>query len=90
MKLSNAGQPTCTLTSGEVHHVYMYLTCPDAGTLLSCLNIVIICVCVCVCVCYCLLLYLCKCVRRFVITFYFLSICEHSNLYLPSFSLCVL
>ena len=50
MKLSNAGQPTCTLTSGEVHHVYMYLTCPDAGTLLSCLNIVIICVCVCVCV----------------------------------------
>ena len=69
MKLSNASH---TSTSGEVHHVYMYITCPDAGTLLSCLNIAIICVCVhvcvrvcvcvCVCVCYCLLLDLCKCV----------------------------
>ena len=67
MKLSNASQPTCTSTSGEVHHVYMYITCPDTGTLLDLLNIVLIlvfvfvcvccvCVCVCVCVCMCLLI----------------------------------
>ena len=63
MNLSNASQPTCTLTSGEVHHLYMYITCPDTGTLLGLLNIAIlfsVCVsmcvlCVCVCVCVCLL-----------------------------------
>ena len=55
-ELSNASQPTCTSTAGEVHHVYMYITCPDSGTLLSHLNIAIIfsvcvvCVCECVCV----------------------------------------
>ena len=52
VKLSNASQPTCTSTFGEVHHVYMYITLPDTGTLLGLLNIVIIfsvCV-VCVCV----------------------------------------
>ena len=66
VKLSNASQPTCTSTSGEVHHVYMYITCPDTVTLLCLLNIAIIfrvcifvfvCVCVvcvcCVCVCVC-------------------------------------
>ena len=59
VKLSNACQLTSTntytSTSGEVHHVYMYITCPDTGTLLALLNIAIIysvCVSVClVCVC---------------------------------------
>ena len=52
MKLSNANQPTCTSTSGDVHHVYMYITCPDTGTLLGLLKIAkMIGVCVCVCVC---------------------------------------
>ena len=61
VKLSNASQPKCTSTSGEVHHVYMYITWPDTGTLLGHFNIAIIfsvyvsvcfvCVCVCVCVC---------------------------------------
>ena len=59
MKLSNASQPTCTSTAGEVHLVYMYITCPDTGTLLGLLNIAIIfSVCVCVvfvCVCVCVL-----------------------------------
>ena len=55
MKLSNASQPTCTSPSGEVHHVYMYITCPDIGTLLGLLCIAIILVCVCMCVCMCLL-----------------------------------
>ena len=54
MKLSNA---TCTLTSGDVHHVYMYITCPDIGPLLSPLNIAMICACMCcVCVCVCVLI----------------------------------
>ena len=48
-----------------MHHVYMYITCPDTGTLLGLLNIAIgfsECVSVCVvCVCVCLL-GLCKCV----------------------------
>ena len=100
MKLSNASQPTCTSSSGEVHHVYMYVTCPDTGTLLSCLNIAIIWVCVHVCVCACVCVYVClcmllnvivfvqMCMRRFVFTFYFLSICEHSNLYILSIPLC--
>ena len=48
VKLSNANQPTCTSTSGEVHHVYTYITCPDIGTLLGLLNIFNACVCVCV------------------------------------------
>ena len=48
VKLSNSSQPTCTSTSGEEHHMYMYITCPDAGTPLRCLNIVINCICVCV------------------------------------------
>ena len=60
MKLSNASQPTCTSTSGEMHHVYMYIICPDTGTLLSLLNIAInLSVCVCMCcvfVCVCVLL----------------------------------
>ena len=61
VNLSNASQPTCTCssTSGEVHHVYIYITCPDIGTQLGLLNIAIVfsvcmfmcCVCVCVCVC---------------------------------------
>ena len=50
MTHSNASQPTCTSTSGQVHHVYMYITCPDTGALLGLLNIAIIFnVCVCVC-----------------------------------------
>ena len=79
MKLSNASQPTCTSTSGEVHRVYVYITCPDTGTPLSCLNIVIICVCVCVCVCVCLCVLLSAFVfvqmfmRRFVIFLAFVS-----------------
>ena len=67
MKLSIASQLTCISTSGEVHHVYMYITYPDAGTLLGLLNIAIIfslCVCTCMCVCcVCVLLSLCKCVH---------------------------
>ena len=52
MKLSNANQPTCTSTSGDVQRVYMYITCPDTETLLGLLNIAkMIGVCVCVCVC---------------------------------------
>ena len=97
MKLSNASQPTCTSTSGEVHRVYVYITCPDTGTPLSCLNIVIICVCVCVCVCVCMcvcmfvcvIVCFCICANVYATFCYFLSICEHSNLYLPSFPLCV-
>ena len=75
-----ASQPTCTSTSGEVHHVYFYLTYPDAGTLLSPLNIAMICVrlcicvcCVCVCGCVCVCLCVCvlvefvqMCIRHFV------------------------
>ena len=58
MKLSNASQPTCTLkkTSGDVQHVYIYIICPDTGTLLGLLNIPImfgVCVCVCLCVFVC-------------------------------------
>ena len=59
MKLSNANQPTCTSTSGDVQRVYIYIICPDTGTLLGLLNIakmigVCVCVCdVCVCVCVC-------------------------------------
>ena len=64
MKHSNASQPTCTSTSGDVRHVYMYITCPDIGTLLSVFNIAIFCVCfVCVCVC---VLCVCVCVCMFV------------------------
>ena len=71
--------------------MYMYITCSDAGTLLSCLNNAIICVCVIVFVCVLsVIVFVQMCMRRFVITFNFLSICEHSNLYLPSFPLCVL
>ena len=51
MKLSNASQPTCTSTSGEVHDVFMYVICPDAGKLSSPLNNAIIFVCVYVCIC---------------------------------------
>ena len=62
MKLSNASQPTCTSTSGEVHHVYMYITCPDTGTLLGLLNIAIILLCVCVvCVYVIVFLQICTC-----------------------------
>ena len=47
----------CNCLSGQVHHVYMYITCPDTGTLLGLLSIAIIfSVCVC-CVCM-----LCVCV----------------------------
>ena len=57
MKLSNANQPTCTYTSGDMQRVYMYVTCPDTGKLLGLFNIPIIfsvCVYVCVvCVCVC-------------------------------------
>ena len=63
VKHSNASQPTVL----HVLHplgVYICLTCPDVGTLLSPLNIAMICermhvcmcvlcVCVCVCVCVC-------------------------------------
>ena len=85
MKLSNASQPTCTSTSGDVHLVYMYMTCPDIGTLLGLLNIAMICVCMCVlcvcvhvcvlcvCACVCVSLCLCKCVCDVLfLTFIFL------------------
>ena len=49
MKLSNASQPTCTSTVGDVHYVYIFVTCRDVGTLLSPLNIAIVCVGVGVC-----------------------------------------
>ena len=54
MTHSNASQPTCISTSRDVHHVYMYKNCPDAGTLLSPLNIA---VCVYVCVCDCIIVF---------------------------------
>ena len=60
MKLSDASQPPCTSTSGEVHHVYMYITCPDAGTSLGLLNIAIVfSVCICVCIVF---VFVCVCV----------------------------
>ena len=56
MKFSNGNEPTVHLLQSL--GVCMYLTCPDARTLLSPLNIAMICVrmcvcvlCVCVCVC---------------------------------------
>ena len=55
MKLSNASQPTVHVL--QPLGVCIYLTCPDAGTLLSPLNIAIICVCMCVCLCC-----VCECV----------------------------
>ena len=88
MKLSNASQPTCTLTSGYVQRVYMYITCPDTGTLLGVLNITImfgVCVCVCVCV---LVEFVQMCMRHLDFKFCFLSIYEHTNFYLPCFPLC--
>ena len=90
MKLSNVCQPTCSSSSGDVLHVYMYITFPDAGTLLSHLNIAIMCVCVCVyvCVCVCVCMYvLCMyvCANLYVTSCFFLSICEHTDLCLPSF-----
>ena len=73
MKLSNASQPTCTSTSGDVHHVYMYITCPDTGTLLSHLNIAIICVCV--------IVFVQMCMRRLVSKFCSVNNCEQNRLY---------
>ena len=71
-ELSNASQPTCTSTAEDVHHLYMYITCPDTGTLLDLLNIAInfnvcvcvcvLCVCVCMCVCVCVCVCMCVCV----------------------------
>ena len=75
MKLSNASQPTCTSTSGEVHHVYMYITCPDTRTLLCLLNIAIIVFCVCICVCCaCVIVFvqMCKC-DIFMLNFVFIA-----------------
>ena len=77
--------------------VYIYLTYPNAGTLLSHLNIAMICVCmyvcvvcvccvsVCVCACVSVIVFVQMCMRRLIFKLYFLCICEHSNLYLPSF-----
>ena len=48
MKLSNASQSTCTSTVGDVHHVYINVTCRDVETLLSPLNIVCVSLSVCV------------------------------------------
>ena len=59
MKLSNASQPTVHVLQSL--GVCIYLTCPDAGTLLSPLNIAMICVYVC-CVCVCLCVCVCVCV----------------------------
>ena len=74
--------------------IYIYLTFPDAGTLLNLLNIAMICVCMCVlCVlCVCVHMCVCYCVVQMCLVYKFdyLRICEHSNLYLPSFPLCVL
>ena len=79
MKLSNASQPTCTCTctstSGEVHHVYMCTTCPDAGSLLSPLNIAIICVCVSV------IVFVQVCMRCLVSKFCSVNNCEQNRLY---------
>ena len=65
VKLSNSSLPKVHLL--QPLRVYIYLTCPDAGTLLSPLKIpmisvrMCICVCcVCVCVCMCVLcVYVC-------------------------------
>ena len=57
--------------------VYMYITYPDAGTLLSCLNIVINCVCVCMCVfmCVCTCMYVCVCVCVLLSVIVFVQMC---------------
>ena len=66
VKLSNASKPTVHVL--QPLGVYIYLTCPVTGTLLSPLNIAIICVCMCVCVCcvcvcvYVCVLFVCVCV----------------------------
>ena len=63
VKLSNASHPTVHVL--QPLGVYIYLTCHDAGTLLSPLNIAMICVrmCVCVlCVCVCVCMCVCVCV----------------------------
>ena len=59
MKLSNSSQPTVqVLQPSGVYKIY--LTCPDAGTLLSPLNIPMICVRMCVCVlCMCVCVFMC-------------------------------
>ena len=77
MKLSNASQPTVHVL--QPLGVYMNITCPDAGTLLSPLNIAMICVhtcvyvcvvCVCVCVCVCVLVeFMQMCMRYLVFKF---------------------
>ena len=58
MKLSNASEPI--VHEFQPLGVCIYLTCPDAGTLLSSLNIAMICMHVCVCVCC--VLCVCMCV----------------------------
>ena len=90
MKLSNASQPTCTSTTGDVHLVYMYMTRPDTGTLLGVLNIAII-LGVCVYVCGWVLVEIVQmCMRHLDFKFCFLSICEHTNLFISSFPFFVL
>ena len=72
VKLSNASQPTVHVL--QPLGVYMNITCPDAGTLLSPLNIAIFCVRTCVCViCVCVVCVLVEfvqmCMRRLVFKF---------------------
>ena len=77
--------------------MYIYLTCLDAGTLLGVLNItkmfgVCMCVlCVYVCVCVCVLVeFVQMCMRHLDFKLCYLSIYEHTDIYLPSFPLCVM
>ena len=96
VKLSNASKPTVHVLQGGVH--LFKLPC-YRNTVESFKHCYYLCVYVCMCVlCVCVLcLYVCvlvesvqMCMRHLVFKFYFLSICEHSNLDLPSFPLCVL
>ena len=77
MKLSNASQPTVHVLQPLGVYRYIYLTFPDAGILLSPLNIAMICVHMCICVC-CVCVYVCAlvvqmCIQHLVFKLCFLS-----------------